>query len=328
MASASSAGVVTTRNAACGKPCACRKVFSRSRCWQISSAGQRGCTGQNRSTVRSAAGGMFSNSKLATSSPRANASSAAGSSNCARDDLLANGRGGAARRRDRTREPVAHAPGGEGGHAGELAAAEQAELGAGRNHEGRSTKAEGRSRQSRRSLQAANSRFLASRFYLLPSLLLPSMYSPCSPPSFPRRTSSPRTRSACCRWSRNCSSQRRCSASWRRSCFSWPRATASHPVAPRLGEPDGVICLVAGLAYWFIRFYYHDMLQRWSARTTDPVRAAQHRARRLLRHRPVPLHGLGRHHAAAAAQDGAHAQGQAARDLRAGSRCCSARISG
>lgn len=56
--------------------------------------------------------------------------------------------------------------------------------------------------------------------------------------------------------------------------FFLARGNSIHPSHRAGGGLTAVICLVAGLAYWYIRYYYHDMMQALAARATDPV--AQH----------------------------------------------------
>ena len=53
--------------------------------------------------------------------------------------------------------------------------------------------------------------------------------------------------------------------------FFLAQRTSVHPAHRAANTLSVVICLVAGLAYWFIRYYYHDMLQTLAI-THDAVR--------------------------------------------------------
>ena len=110
--------------------------------------------------------------------------------------------------------------------------------------------------------------------------------------------------------------------------FFLSRGNSIHPAHRAGGGLTTVICLVAGVAYWYIRYYYHDMMHALAASNADPVAHRNIIRDAVLRHRPVPLHGLDRHHAAAAPENRPAAQGQAARDFRLDRACCSARTYG
>ncbi len=53
--------------------------------------------------------------------------------------------------------------------------------------------------------------------------------------------------------------------------FFLSRANSVHPSHRAGGGLTAVICLVAGVAYWYIRYYYHDMMHALATSNADPV---------------------------------------------------------
>lgn len=53
--------------------------------------------------------------------------------------------------------------------------------------------------------------------------------------------------------------------------FFLARGNSVHPVHRASGGLTVGICLVAGTSYWFIHYYYHDMMHELGVRAADPV---------------------------------------------------------
>ncbi len=53
--------------------------------------------------------------------------------------------------------------------------------------------------------------------------------------------------------------------------FFLSRGNSIHPAHRAGGGITAVICLVAGVAYWYIRYYYHDMMHALAVSNADPV---------------------------------------------------------